>query len=57
MSHLTAALDKPNFTLYGPTDPGLIGGYGKNQHTLISPTKETMVVSVSTILQAIQEVI
>ncbi len=29
LSHLTAALDKPNFTLYGPTDPGLIGGYGK----------------------------
>lgn len=22
LSHLTAALDKPNFTLYGPTDPG-----------------------------------
>lgn len=32
LSHLTAALDKSNFTLYGPTDPGLIGGYGKNQH-------------------------
>lgn len=32
LSHLTAALDKPNLTLYGPTDPGLIGGYGKNQH-------------------------
>jgi heptosyltransferase-1 len=30
----TAALDKPNFTLYGPTDPGLIGGYGKNQHVV-----------------------
>ncbi len=34
LSHLTAALDKPNFTLYGPTDPGLIGGYGKNQHVV-----------------------
>ena len=31
LSHLTAALDRPNFTLYGPTDPGLIGGYGRNQ--------------------------
>lgn len=31
LSHLTAALDRPNITLYGPTDPGLIGGYGKNQ--------------------------
>ncbi|MBB1202245.1 lipopolysaccharide heptosyltransferase RfaC [Enterobacteriaceae bacterium 89] len=34
LSHLTAALDKPNFTIYGPTDPGLIGGYGQNQHTV-----------------------
>lgn len=32
LSHLTAALDRPNLTLYGPTDPGLIGGYGKNQY-------------------------
>lgn len=31
LSHLTAALDKPNITLFGPTDPGLIGGYGKDQ--------------------------
>lgn len=31
LSHLTATLDRPNITLYGPTDPGLIGGYGKNQ--------------------------
>ncbi len=22
LSHLTAALDRPNITLYGPTDPG-----------------------------------
>ncbi|MBX9447394.1 lipopolysaccharide heptosyltransferase RfaC [Dickeya chrysanthemi] len=31
LSHLAAALDRPNMTLYGPTDPGLIGGYGQNQ--------------------------
>ncbi|WP_315708812.1 lipopolysaccharide heptosyltransferase RfaC [Brenneria uluponensis] len=31
LSHLAAALDRPNITLYGPTDPGLIGGYGNNQ--------------------------
>ncbi|WP_159566826.1 lipopolysaccharide heptosyltransferase RfaC [Budvicia diplopodorum] len=34
LSHLTAALDRPNITLYGPTDPGLIGGYGKNQNEI-----------------------
>jgi len=31
LSHLTAALDRPNIVLYGPTDPNLIGSYGKNQ--------------------------
>lgn len=31
LSHLTAALDKPNVILYGATDPKLIGAYGKNQ--------------------------
>lgn len=36
LSHLTAALDRPNVTLYGPTDPGLIGGYGLNQIALKS---------------------
>lgn len=31
LSHLTAALDKPNVILYGATDPNLIGAYGKHQ--------------------------
>lgn len=39
LSHLTAALDRPNITLYGPTDPGLIGGYGKNQMSLVAEDK------------------
>ncbi|MFC0179351.1 lipopolysaccharide heptosyltransferase RfaC [Thorsellia kenyensis] len=38
LSHLTAALSKHNITLYGPTDPNLIGGYGINQNALTSPT-------------------
>ncbi|WP_312983237.1 lipopolysaccharide heptosyltransferase RfaC [Atlantibacter sp.] len=42
LSHLTAALDRPNITLYGPTDPGLIGGYGKNQHSVISHDNGSM---------------
>ncbi|OOF57433.1 lipopolysaccharide heptosyltransferase RfaC [Rodentibacter myodis] len=36
LAHLTAALDKPNITLYGATDPNLIGCYGKNQHYLVA---------------------
>ncbi|PIE20624.1 MAG: lipopolysaccharide heptosyltransferase 1 [Neptuniibacter caesariensis] len=31
LSHLAAALDRPNVILFGPTDPGLVGGYGKDQ--------------------------
>ncbi|MEQ4529785.1 MAG: lipopolysaccharide heptosyltransferase RfaC [Mixta sp.] len=42
LSHLTAALDRPNITLYGPTDPGLIGGYGLNQHVLRAPDSNDM---------------
>jgi lipopolysaccharide heptosyltransferase I len=34
LAHLTAALDKPAITLYGATDPTLIGAYGQNQHYL-----------------------
>ncbi|MBN3562401.1 lipopolysaccharide heptosyltransferase RfaC [Aliamphritea spongicola] len=34
LSHMAAALDRPNITLFGPTDPGLVGGYGKNQLSL-----------------------
>ncbi len=35
-SHLTAALSKPNITLYGPTNPALIGSYGEAQQAIIS---------------------
>lgn len=31
LGHLTAALDIPGISLYGPTLPGLIGAYGDNQ--------------------------
>ncbi len=40
LSHLTAALDKPNVILYGATDPRLIGAYGKNQLYLESSSME-----------------
>ncbi len=44
LSHLTAALDRPNITLYGPTDPGLIGGYGKNQVACCGEGGETQTI-------------
>ena len=42
LAHLTAALDKPNITLYGATDPKLIGCYGKNQHYLTANSMENI---------------
>ncbi|MGV6988349.1 lipopolysaccharide heptosyltransferase RfaC [Testudinibacter sp. P80/BLE/0925] len=40
LSHLTAALDKPNITLYGASDPKLIGSYGKNQTALAAESMD-----------------
>ena len=42
LAHLTAALDKPNITLYGATDPTLIGCYGRNQHYLTASSIENI---------------
>ena len=36
LAHLSAAMSKPNITLFGPTDPGLVGGYGRNQQVLLA---------------------
>lgn len=55
LSHLTAALDKPNITLYGPTDPGLIGGYGKGQFALTAKDGDLSSVSADDVLAAIAE--
>lgn len=55
LSHLAAALDKPNIILYGATDPMLIGAYGKNQHYL---TAENMAeISPCRVLQALENVL
>lgn len=44
LAHLTAALDRPNITLYGATDPKLIGCYGKNQCYLSADSMEKITV-------------
>lgn len=54
LSHLTAALDRPNITLFGPTDPGLIGGYGKNQQQYVSPTGKMGDITADAIFNALQ---
>ncbi|WP_058913699.1 lipopolysaccharide heptosyltransferase RfaC [Entomohabitans teleogrylli] len=57
LSHLTAALDRPNITLYGPTDPGLIGGYGKNQQALKSRTDDIAAIQPQDVYQSIHRLI
>ncbi|WP_435928367.1 lipopolysaccharide heptosyltransferase RfaC [Dryocola sp. BD613] len=56
LSHLTAALDRPNLTLYGPTDPGLIGGYGQNQHDIIGAGKSMANITAATAFNALQTI-
>ncbi|OCG73046.1 lipopolysaccharide heptosyltransferase 1 [Gilliamella sp. Nev6-6] len=51
LSHLTAALDRPNITLFGETDPNLIGGYGKNQFSIISNEKMMQTIQAEQVYQ------
>ncbi|MDD0823477.1 lipopolysaccharide heptosyltransferase RfaC [Mannheimia sp. AT1] len=55
LSHLTAALDKPNIILYGATDPGLIGAYGKQQYYLSAESMDNILPT--QVLQKLFEVI
>lgn len=57
LSHLAAAMDRPNITLFGPTDPGLIGGYGQHQHALISPEKRMETINAEAVWAELQKII
>jgi heptosyltransferase-1 len=57
LSHLAAALDKANITLYGPTDPGLIGGYGQNQNSLISDSGQMNDITADTVFTKLKPLI
>lgn len=57
LSHLTAALDRPNITLFGETDPKLIGGYGKNQFSIISPEQNMETISAKEVYQQLAKFI
>ena len=56
LSHLAAALDRPNITLYGPTDPGLIGGYGENQVACCSQDKSLTSLSANTVFSSLAKI-
>ncbi|WP_093321017.1 lipopolysaccharide heptosyltransferase RfaC [Thorsellia anophelis] len=57
LSHLTAALSRPNITLFGPTDPKLIGGYGENQYSIISETGVLKDLHPSIVFEKLQKII
>ncbi|XKM13813.1 lipopolysaccharide heptosyltransferase RfaC [Orbaceae bacterium ac157xtp] len=57
LSHLTASLDRPNITLYGPTDPKLIGGYGLNQHSFISSQKSMSTITAEDVFTQLMNLI
>ncbi|RPE00993.1 lipopolysaccharide heptosyltransferase RfaC [Candidatus Pantoea deserta] len=57
LSHLTAALDRPNITLYGPTDPGLIGGYGQNQQAIKASSGSMDSISAEDVLVKLRELL
>ncbi|CAL1328984.1 lipopolysaccharide heptosyltransferase RfaC [Candidatus Providencia siddallii] len=40
LSHLASALNIPNITIFGPTNPKLIGGYGEKQYSIKSYNKK-----------------
>lgn len=55
LSHLAAALDKPNIILYGATDPKLIGAYGKNQNYLFAANMDE--ISPSYVLEELSKIL
>ena len=56
LAHLTAALSKPNITLYGATDPKLVGTYGKHQwHLNASKMAEISAEQVFAKIEALRE--
>jgi heptosyltransferase-1 len=57
LSHLAASLNCPNITLFGPTNPKLVGDYGKNQYTLIAPNKELINLDPDLVVRRLQSIL
>ena len=55
LAHLSAVVDTPSLTLYGPTDVSLIGTYGNNQNHFVSPNSDINKISVNDILTRMEE--
>ncbi|WP_457913938.1 lipopolysaccharide heptosyltransferase RfaC [Candidatus Gillettellia adelgis] len=55
LSHLAAALNKPNITLFGPTNPEMIGGYGQHQLSILSDNYKMKSISVDKVFALLKE--
>lgn len=55
LAHLSAVVDTPSLTLYGPTDISLIGTYGNNQNHFVSSNSDINKISVNDILTRMEE--
>ena len=55
LAHLSAVVNTPSLTLYGPTDISLIGTYGNNQNHFVSPNSDINKISVNDILTRMVE--
>ena len=54
LAHLSAVVNTPSLTLYGPTDTNLIGTYGKDQNHLVSPDSNISKISVHDVLTKLE---
>ncbi|UDG80576.1 Lipopolysaccharide heptosyltransferase 1 [Candidatus Hartigia pinicola] len=57
LSQLTAALNKNNLTLFGPTNPDLIGGYGQGQNGIKSADNRMESITPKHVFQQLKKII
>lgn len=55
LNHLTTTLNKPNITIYKPTNPKLINKYKKNQIIYKTPKNKLSQLTTNTIKQFIKK--
>ena len=55
LAHLSAITNTPSLTLYGPTNPQLIGTYGEDQHHLLAKNSNITNISVNEVMSKLKD--
>ena len=55
LAHLSAVTNTPSLTLYGPTNPQLIGTYGEDQHHLLAKNSNITNISVNEVMSKLKD--